>query len=239
MKHMKRLAAITAAGALVIAVSGIASAASVTPTFHDGNITVDGNGNSAGAACDADDALFLNGGDSPDTSGTTTNGVTITVTYHSGDNGFDFVAEGGLVTIAYVKGADGYFEYNYGAGVASDTDLSAPDAGGSGGAAVVSHLVFCTAAEAQSSSSSSSASSSSSSSSASSTASETSSSSESHTQTVSGTSTSSSPTEPNTATIGETGSSNGSSAAWLLLAALGALFGSVVVLAPSRAKNKE
>jgi len=111
------------------------------------------------------------------------------------------------------------------------------DVGGPGGDHQISHIIVC--GEGETSSSSSSSASSSSSSSASSTASESSSSSESHSQTVSGTSTSSSPTEPNTATIGETGSSNGSSAAWLLLAALGALLGSVVVLAPSRAKNKE
>ena len=68
---------------------------------------------------------------------------------------------------------------------------------------------------------------------------ESSSSSESHSQTVSGTSTSVSPTEPNTATIGDSGTAHGSSAAWLLLAALGALFGSILVLTPSRAKNRE
>ena len=62
---------------------------------------------------------------------------------------------------------------------------------------------------------------------------------ESHSQTVSGTSTSSSPTEPNTATIGESGSSNSGSVAWLLVAALGALFGSILVLAPSKAKSRK
>ena len=64
-----------------------------------------------------------------------------------------------------------------------------------------------------------------------------SSSSESHSQTVSGES--SSITEPNTATIGDGNSSNRGSSAWLLIAALGALFGSILVLTPSKAKNRE
>jgi len=64
-----------------------------------------------------------------------------------------------------------------------------------------------------------------------------SSSSESHSQTVSGES--SSITEPNTATIGDGNSSNRGSAAWLLIAALGALFGSILVLTPAKAKNRE
>jgi hypothetical protein len=66
---------------------------------------------------------------------------------------------------------------------------------------------------------------------------ESSSSSESHSQTVSGES--SSITEPNTATIGDGNSSNRGSSAWLLIAALGALFGSILVLTPSKAKNRE
>jgi hypothetical protein len=45
------------------------------------------------------------------------------------------------------------------------------------------------------------------------------------------------PSQPNTATVGDSnsGPSNG---AWLLVAALGALIGSVVVLTPARAKNR-
>jgi hypothetical protein len=45
------------------------------------------------------------------------------------------------------------------------------------------------------------------------------------------------PSQPNTATIGDS-SSGPSNGAWLLVAALGALVGSIVVLTPARAKNR-
>jgi hypothetical protein len=46
------------------------------------------------------------------------------------------------------------------------------------------------------------------------------------------------PSEPNTATIGDSGTSGPSNGSWLLIAALGMLVGSVIVLTPSRVKNK-
>lgn len=46
------------------------------------------------------------------------------------------------------------------------------------------------------------------------------------------------PTEPNTATIGGTGSSGPSDSSWLLVVALGVLLASVVVMTPARAKNR-
>jgi hypothetical protein len=45
--------------------------------------------------------------------------------------------------------------------------------------------------------------------------------------------------QPPTDTIGNTGSGQQSSGLWMLLAALGVLAGSVIVLAPSKAKSKE
>ena len=45
-------------------------------------------------------------------------------------------------------------------------------------------------------------------------------------------------TQPPTDTIGNTGSGQQSSGLWMLLAALGVLAGSVIVLAPSKAKSK-
>lgn len=45
------------------------------------------------------------------------------------------------------------------------------------------------------------------------------------------------PSQPNTATIGDS-SSGPSNGAWLLVAALGALVGSIVVLTPAKAKNR-
>jgi hypothetical protein len=49
----------------------------------------------------------------------------------------------------------------------------------------------------------------------------------------------SSTTQPPTDTIGNTGSGQQSSGLWMLLAALGVLAGSVIVLAPSKAKSKD
>ncbi|HEY2916814.1 MAG TPA: hypothetical protein VGI98_06325 [Candidatus Limnocylindrales bacterium] len=46
------------------------------------------------------------------------------------------------------------------------------------------------------------------------------------------------PSQPNTATIGSTGSSTMSNGIWMLIAALGVVGGSVLVLMPSRAKGK-
>jgi len=45
-------------------------------------------------------------------------------------------------------------------------------------------------------------------------------------------------TPPNTATFGTTGSSSGSNGLWMLIAGLGVVGGSVLVLMPSRAKGK-
>ena len=46
-------------------------------------------------------------------------------------------------------------------------------------------------------------------------------------------------TQPPTDTIGSTGSGQQSSGLWMLLAALGVLAGSVIILAPSKAKSKD
>jgi hypothetical protein len=52
-------------------------------------------------------------------------------------------------------------------------------------------------------------------------------------------STTTQPTQPPSDTLGETGSGQQSGSMWLLLAALGALGGSLIVLAPSKAKNED
>ena len=152
MTIKKQLAALLAAGILGFAAFGTALAATgasdqgVTPTLHDGaNITLDGNGNSDAADCDAADGLET--GDSAG-SDTTDNGVTVTWTYDGGTKEFGFTATGGFVTIAYVKGGNAYNEYDYtgftDGGVTSDGSMFAPD-NGSDGPAGLSHAVFCTA----------------------------------------------------------------------------------------------
>jgi hypothetical protein len=229
-----RLLALVASGALILALGGLVSAASVEPTFHPGNITIEGGGQNDAAACDPADAIFLNGGDTPETEGTSDNGVTVTVTYHDSDDGLDFEADGGLVTIVYVKGSNGYNEYNYGSpGVASDTDLFAPDAGGSEDPSQVSHLVFCTEeaeeeTEAPSFEQSEEAQTDVPSQPASEEASEEASFEQSE----------GAFTQPPTDALGAGRTSAPADGAWLLVVALGVLLASIVVLTPARARNR-
>jgi hypothetical protein len=101
------------------------------------------------------------------------------------------------------------------------------DPGGKDGDKTISHIIFCGAAESSSSSTSFSD-----------TVSDTtdsSSSSTSFSDTVSDTTES----LPNTATIGSTDSSGLSGGFWMLVAGIGALGGSVLVLLPARAKNRK
>ena len=225
--YYKKLAALLAAGVLVIGAVGAASAASVEPEEHPGNITIEGGGNNTQVACDADDAVLF-GAEEGGTK-TTVNGVEITVTYNTdpADKGFDFEAEGGLVTIVYVKGSNSYNEYNYGSpGVASDTDLYAP--ANASGQAATSHVIFCTEeADEPTDTPFQSV--------FEETDAPTDTPTETPFQSVEGET--DEPSEPDTATIG--GSKDlGSPAdgAWLLVVALGVLLASIVVLTPARAK---
>jgi hypothetical protein len=157
MKKSKLLALLGAA-VLTFGIVGTAFAATpasdqgVVPTEHDGNITLSGNGNPDGAACDVEDGIEYvppQGEDPEGGSDTTDNGVTVTWTYDAETKEVGFTAEGGLVTIAYVKGGNAYNEYDYtgktDGGVASDGGMFAPN-NASGGPAGLSHLVFCTEA---------------------------------------------------------------------------------------------
>jgi hypothetical protein len=239
--YYKKLAALLAAGALAIGAVGAASAASVEPVEHDGNITIEGGGNNAQVACDADDAVLF--GSEEGGTKTTATGVEITVTYNTdpADKGFDFEAEGGLVTIVYVKGSSSYNEYNYGSpGVASDTDLYAPD--NASGQAAVSHLIFCTEVVEETDAPTGTPFQSVFEETDAPTGTpfqsvfeETDAPTETPFQSVEGDT--DEPSEPDTATIG--GSKDlGSPAesAWLLVVALGVLLSSIVVLTPARAK---
>jgi hypothetical protein len=216
MKTRSKLAALLGAGVLAFGVYGLTMAAGasdqgVSPVLHSGNITLDGNGESDAADCAAADGLET--GDTSG-SGTTDNGVTVEWTYDAGTKAFSFTADGGLVTIAYIKGGDAYNEYNYldalGHGVDSDGNLFAPD-NGSAGPAGLSHAVFCTSP------------------------------SEEESQPPSFTNTEEPATDvpslTDTATIGSS-SGGPSDSSWLLVAALGVLLASVVVMTPARAKNR-
>jgi len=233
--YYKKLAALLAAGVLAIGAVGAASAASVEPVEHDGNITIEGGGNNDQAACDADDAVLF-GAEEGGTK-TTASGVEITVTYNTdpADKGFDFEAEGGLVTIVYVKGSSSYNEYNYGSpGVASDTDLYAP--ANASGQAATSHVIFCTEeAEEETEPPTEPPTEAPTETPFQSVFEETDAPTETPFQSVEGDT--DEPSEPDTATIG-TPKNVGSPAdgAWLLVVALGVLLASIVVLTPARAK---
>jgi hypothetical protein len=214
MKTRNKLAALLAAGFLVIGAYGTAFAATgasdqgVTPTEHSGNIT--NSGTFAQTACAADDAIDTGTGDSG--SETSVNGVTVTWTYDSGTKALSFTSDG-LVWVAFVKGGDGYNEYDYSGlgGVDHDGNMFAPD-NGSGGPAGLSHAVFCTSGAESSSSSTS------------------------FTDSVSDTT--DIPSEPNTAMIATSGSSNVSNDFWMLIAGIGVIGGSILVLLPARSKNR-
>lgn len=220
---MKKLATLLGAGVLSVAMFGTALAATgasdqgITPTEHAGNITADGNGNSDAADCAAGDVIETGNTGGSDT---TDNGVTVTWTYDSETKEFGFTATGGLVTIAYVKGGNGYNEYDYtgeaGGGVDSDGGMFAPD-NGSEGPAGLSHAVFCTGEGGDEPTDEPEP-----------------------TPTFNSTDegVTDAPSEPNTATIGGNGTSGPADGAWLLVVALGVLLASVVVMTPARAKSR-
>ena len=226
MKKSKLLALLGAA-ALTLGVAGTALAVfppasdqGVVPTAHDGNIGLPAEGG-FGENKDQADCLDADGIKTGETGGsdTTDNGVTVTWTYDGTTKEFGFVATGGLVNIAYVKGGNGYNEYDYtgkaGGGVASDGNMFAPDTNGDGQPQGLSHAIFCTTL------------------------------SESEptptpeltfNQTQEGAT--DAPTEPSTDAFGGNGTSSPADGAWLLVVALGVLLASIVVLTPARAKGR-
>ena len=131
LRRLTHLGVLASAGVLMLSAVGAVSAASVTPTFHAGNVGVED--------CPAGKGVKLGGSD---TSGSVA-GVTVTVTYHQ-DNSIDFAATGGTVSTAFIKGGDNYNEYAYSPSVASDTNLISPPVGGENqNTPAVSHTVFC------------------------------------------------------------------------------------------------
>ena len=218
--HMKKskLLALLGAAVLTFGIAGtaFATAASdqgVVPTTVDpGQIGAPGEGGEGKdiADCSADDAIKTG-----DTGGSseTANGVTVTWTYDSDTKEFGFSAEGGLVSIAYVKGGNGYNEYDYtgkpDGGVDSDGGMFAPD-NGSGGPAGLSHAVFCTVAGDEPPPSES--------------------------PEFSGDE--GGLTECPCDTIPGTQTSGPADGAWMLVVALGVLLASIVVLTPARAKRQ-
>jgi hypothetical protein len=239
MSTTKKLAALFGAGVLALAFFGTALAAApgateqgISPVLHDGaNITAAGNGNNDKANCDAADAVEI-GDASGD--GTSTNGVTVHMTTGAGesgeqDNEVDFTVDNGVVTIAYIKGGNGYNEYDYSGigGAAWDADLYSP-VNGSGNPAGLSHTVFCTGPAVQASPSFE----------------------QSQADTTSAPSNPASEAPsfeqsqgdvtqcPCDTTPGLANTSHPADGAWLLVVALGVLLASVVVLTPARAKNR-
>jgi hypothetical protein len=136
LHRLTRLGALASASVLMLSAAGAVSAASVTPTFHEGNITA------KTANCPTGNTAIEIAGGAASASGA---GVTVTVTYHD-DNSIDFAATGGTVSIAFVKGGENYNEYAYSPSVASDTNLVSPAVGAdNSNIPAVSHTVFCVA----------------------------------------------------------------------------------------------
>ena len=105
---------------------------SVTPTPHEGNIT----------ECVAGYVtIFVNGNSGTGDDSVSAGGVTVNVHFDA-DNTLDWTATGGTISIVYVKGGNGYNEYDYNPAVTSDTGLSAPVVGGDN-VPDISHAVFC------------------------------------------------------------------------------------------------
>ncbi|HYK94671.1 MAG TPA: hypothetical protein VE011_02235 [Candidatus Dormibacteraeota bacterium] len=273
MSTTQKLGALFGAVVLLFAVIGIAAAAApgvteqgVSPILHDGaNITAAGDGNNDKANCNAADAVEIG-----DTSGdsTSTNGVTVHMTTGNGESGeqgneVDFTVDNGVVTIAYIKGGNGYNEYDYGvSGAAWDADLYSP-VNGSGNPAGLSHAVFCTGpaqpSEAQSDAPSFEQSQADTTSAPSEAApsdpvsseaapSEAAPSEAAASEPVSSDPVSGAPSFeqrladltqcPCDTTAGLANTSHPAGGAWLLVVALGVLLASVVVLTPARAKNR-
>jgi len=244
MSTTKKLGALFGAVVLLFAVFGIAAAAvpgateqGVSPILHDGaNITAAGNGNNDKANCDAADAVEI-GDASGD--GTSTNGVTVHLVTENGESGeqnneVDFTVDNGVVTIAYIKGGNGYNEYDYGVGGAAwDADLYSP-VNGSGNPAGLSHAVFCTG-PAQPSEAPSFEQSQADTTSAPSEATPTDPVSEAPSFAQSQADVTQCPCDT---TPGLANTSHPADGAWLLVVALGVLLASVVVLTPARAKNR-
>jgi hypothetical protein len=105
---------------------------SVTPTPHEGNIT---------ECKDGYITIFVNGNSGTGDDSVSNGGVTVNVHFDA-DNTLDWTATGGTVSIVYVKGGDGYNEYDYNPAVTSDTGLAAPLNGGEN-VPDISHAVFC------------------------------------------------------------------------------------------------
>ncbi|HEX8024700.1 MAG TPA: hypothetical protein VF484_00705 [Candidatus Limnocylindrales bacterium] len=220
----RKIAALLAAGILTLGVAGTALAGSgpsdpqgITPVEHPGNIQLPGdNSDHDKANCDIGDAVDIDGqgGDSDFTDdATTTNGVTVTIEYDATAKTLSFTAEGGVVTIAYVKGGDAYNEYDYPvAGVTTDGNLYAPDNDG-GQPAGLSHVIFCTGEAAPSDQPT-----------------------EQPTEQPSsgGGGETNVPTQPATDAVTNSGSSGPSEMGWLLVVTLGVIVASVFVLKPTR-----
>jgi hypothetical protein len=208
MKLRSKLAAMLGAGVLVLGVAGIAMA---------------GNGASNP----------WNGQGYPSDSCTPTTTGTMLWIFNNGGTPTDLTINGHLQSGTWDAKGGGSFHFT----VTIDANNYPPTSASANYTGDNGQLVLsgCNESTSSSSSSSSSTSFTSSESGSSTTESSTTSSSTSFTGSESGET--SVPSQPNTATVGDSnsGPSNG---AWLLVAALGALIGSVVVLTPARAKNR-
>ena len=133
--NIRKLAAISGVAVMTLGAAGAVSAASVVPTSHEGNITA--SGEHAARCPDGSAAIDVGGGVAYGYYGS----MNVHVIYHD-DDSIDFHTEGGTVSVAFVKGGDGYNKYAYSPAVTADDNLVSPLNGGQN-VPEVSHTVWC------------------------------------------------------------------------------------------------
>lgn len=216
-KHMKQVGAGAAALALVFALAGPAFAADATVDGHAASTPENNNPDFWG-----DDCTKLDGGegDLGDDQATYVLGASYALVIVKAGSGAS-AGDNALTIFEDVAAGETVFADTNGNNVS--------DPGGPDGDKNISHIIFCGETETTSSSTTSF-----------------SSSEESSTDSITSSSTTSfssseesSTTQPPTDTIGDSGTGQQSSTMWLLLAVLGVVAGSVIVLAPSKAKSRD
>jgi hypothetical protein len=127
-RNATRLAGAVLLVATLVAPAAV-SAATVTPSEQPGNTP---------GSCPSGQELLKLAATAKQVSGTSQDGVQVTVTFSTDGRALDFTVKRGHARHAFVKGGAGYNHYNFTpAGVSAYTGLVAP------GTATIGHVTFC------------------------------------------------------------------------------------------------